>query len=171
MENIILIGFMGCGKTTVGKKLASMSGRKFLDMDDEIVRRAGMKITEIFEKYGEDRFRQMETELREQLSETEGLVIATGGGVIKNERNMQLLRKSGKTLYIKASAEHIYRNIKNDRTRPLLNCYDKMGRIRELLEERRPLYESESDVITDISGLSSSAAANKIYEVLTKEAE
>ena len=136
MENIILIGFMGCGKTTVGKKLASMSGRKFLDMDDEIVRRAGMKITEIFEKYGEDRFRQMETELCEQLSETEGLVIATGGGV-----------------------------------RPLLNCYDKMGRIRELLEERRPLYESESDVITDISGLSSSAAANKIYEVLTKEAE
>lgn len=67
MENIILIGFMGCGKTTVGKKLASMSGRKFLDMDDEIVRRAGMKITEIFEKYGEDRFRQMETELCEQL--------------------------------------------------------------------------------------------------------
>ena len=93
MENIILIGFMGCGKTTVGKKLASMSGRKFLDMDDEIVRRAGMKITEIFEKYGEDRFRQMETELCEQLSETEGLVIATGGGVIKNERNMQLLKK------------------------------------------------------------------------------
>ena len=113
----------------------------------------------------------MESELCEQLSETEGLVIATGGGVIKNERNMQLLKKSGKTLYIKASAEHIYRNIKNDRTRPLLNCDDKMGRIRELLEERRPLYESESDVITDISGLSSSAAANKIYEVLTKEAE
>ena len=58
MENIILIGFMGCGKTTVGKKLASMSGRKFLDMDDEIVRRAGMKITEIFEKYGEDRWKR-----------------------------------------------------------------------------------------------------------------
>mgnify|MGYP005805042605 FL=1 len=169
MKNIILVGFMGCGKTTIGRKLAAMTDRLFVDMDDEIVKRAGMKITRIFEKYGEERFRKMETDLCGELAEKTGLIIATGGGVIKNARNMELLGKNGTVLYIKASPEHIYRNIKNDRSRPLLNSGDKMERIRELMEERRTLYETGCDMMIDISGLNSSEAARIIYETLMEE--
>ena len=168
-KNIVLIGFMGCGKSTIGKKLARRKDYVFLDMDDVIVERAGMRITEIFEKFGEAHFRKLESELCKELSKAEGLVIATGGGVIKNAENMRLLKENGTVLYIKASPEHIYRNVRNDRTRPLLNCEDKLARIKELMAERRPLYEGGMDITADITGMSSSKAVEYITEILEGE--
>ncbi|MCD8036580.1 MAG: shikimate kinase [Clostridiales bacterium] len=165
-ENIVLVGFMGCGKTTIGKKLARANDCVFIDMDDEIEKRAGMKITDIFEKYGEAEFRKMETELCEELSVRQGCVIATGGGVIKSEKNMELLKKNGIVLYIKASPEHIYNNIRGDKSRPLLNGGNKMKKIRDMMEERRPLYEERSDVEADITGMKSSEAVGLIMDIL-----
>lgn len=165
-KNIILVGFMGCGKSTIGKRLANAKGYKFIDMDKEIEKKEGMKISDIFEKLGENEFRKMETVLCEELSYAEGCVIATGGGVIKNKRNMQLLKKNGIVLYIKASAEHIYRNLKNDNTRPLLECDNKLKRIKELLKERTPLYESRNDIAVNISGKNTSQALQLIIDAL-----
>lgn len=165
-KNIVLVGFMGCGKTTIGKKLARVNDYMFIDMDDEIVNRAGMKITEIFEKYGEAEFRKMETELCRELSNRRGCVIATGGGVIKNETNMELLKKNGVVLYLKASPEHIYNNIKNDRSRPLLNGGNKMQKIIDMMEERRPLYEERSDLTADITEMRSNEAVGFIMDIL-----
>ena len=86
MDNIVLCGFMGCGKTTVGRNLARKSGRKFVDMDSYIEEKAGMKVSEIFEKYGENRFRDMEHEACLELADTKGLVIASGGGAFSPSR-------------------------------------------------------------------------------------
>ncbi len=167
-KNIVLVGFMGCGKTTIGKRLANMFGYKFIDMDIEIENKKGMKISEIFEHYGEAEFRKMETDLCRELSEKNGCIIATGGGVIKNEENMRLLRKNGSVLYIKASAEHIYKNVKNDTSRPLLDCEDKLQRIKTLMEERKPMYEQRSDITVDITGMRAFDAAGLIKNTLEK---
>lgn len=168
-KNIVLIGFMGCGKTTIGKKLARRKDYEFVDMDEVIVERAGMRITEIFEKFGEAHFRKMEEDLCKELSTAEGLVIATGGGVIKNAENMRLLKENGTVLYIKASPEHIYRNIKNDKSRPLLNCEDKLTRIKELMAERKSLYENGADITAEITGMTSSKAVWYITDILEGE--
>lgn len=168
-KNVVLVGFMGCGKTTIGKKLAKACGYEFIDMDVEIERRENMKITEIFEKFGEAAFRSMETELCKQLSQREGCVIATGGGVIKNEENMRLLKINGSVLYIKASPEHIYKNVKNDSSRPLLKGGDRLERIKTLMEERRPMYEGRSDITVDITGMGAQRAAALIKETLEGE--
>lgn len=166
-KNIILVGFMGSGKTTIGKRVAKALTEKycnyrFIDMDNEIEKKTGMKISFIFEKFGEEYFRELETELCEELSNTKLCVIATGGGVIKSKNNMTLLKKSGIVVYLKANTEHIYRNIKDDTSRPLLQCDDKISKIKQLLEDRKPLYEGLSDIIVDVSGINSKDAAAMI---------
>lgn len=165
-RNIVLIGFMGSGKTTIGRKLAAKLDYRFVDMDIEIETKAGMKITEIFSKYGEAEFRKMESRICEELSKAKNCVIATGGGVIKNDKNMELLKENGIVLYIKATPEHVYRNIKNDTTRPLLQCEDKLAKIKELMEERKPLYESKNDITFDVSGLNAKEAVERIMSVI-----
>ena len=87
-RNLVLIGFMGCGKTTIGKNLSKLTGYNFIDMDYEIEKSAGMKINSIFEKYGERAFRNMESELCAELSKADGCIIATGGGVVKSDSNI-----------------------------------------------------------------------------------
>ena len=168
-KNIILIGFMGCGKTTIGKKVASMTGREFLDTDKVIEEEAGMTISEIFEKQGEEAFRKMEADLCKRLSDRNNLVIATGGGIVKNETNCELLRKNGVIVYMKANPEHIFRNVRNDNSRPLLNGKGKMKTIKRLMEERKPLYEGMCDLTAEISGMGSSAAARLVKSIIEGE--
>ena len=100
MDNIVLCGFMGCGKTTVGRNLARKSGRKFVDMDSYIEEKAGMKVSEIFEKYGENRFRDMEHEACLELADTKGLVIASGGGAFTFQRNIDAFRGKDKIVLL-----------------------------------------------------------------------
>lgn len=170
-KNIILVGFMGTGKTTIGKRLAKklseiFGGYRFIDMDDEIEKKSGMKISVIFEKFGEEEFRGMEANLCRELSNTKCCIIATGGGVIKNLSNIELLKKNGSVIYLKATPEHIYKNIKDDTSRPLLQCEDKIGKIKQMLEERVPLYEQRSDITVDISGLNAKEATSLILSII-----
>lgn len=165
-KNIVLIGFMGCGKTTFGKKLSRYFRCNFIDTDKYIENKEHMTIPEIFAKKGEPYFRNLETEVCREVSNKKGIIIATGGGIIKNKENMNLLKKNGIVLYLKATPEHIYRNIEKDTSRPLLNGGDKMEKIRSLMQERIPTYEKYADITVQVSGGTVNYITNKIAERL-----
>ena len=151
-ENIVLIGFMGAGKTTLGKELAKRFGYNFLDTDEYIENREGMSISDIFEKKGEAYFRKLETTVLMELKETlKNTVVSTGGGLPLRTENSKLLREIGTVYYLKASADTIYNRVKYSTNRPLLNCEDPYGRICELLKVRNGIYEQNCDkvVVTD----------------------
>ncbi len=131
-KNIILIGMPGCGKSTVGKSLSSLLGREFVDCDEEIVRLAKCSIPEIFEKYGEEHFRHLETEVIEKISGKSGVVIATGGGCVTKERNFPLLRRNGTLFWLKRDT-----SLLSKEGRPLSN----KGNLDEMYQCRKPLYK------------------------------
>lgn len=166
-KNIVLIGFMGCGKTTLGKKLSMKLKYSFIDTDRYIERKEGMEITQIFEEKGEGHFRDLEKKAVEILSKEAGNIIATGGGIIKNEENMHMLKETGIIVYLKATPENIFRNIANDDTRPLLQGGDKLEKIRSLMEERRELYEKYADVTVSVSP----GEVNRVTERIARELE
>ena len=145
-KNIVLIGFMGCGKSTIGKKLAASLNRVLIDTDTYIEEREGMSIPEIFDKKGEDYFRQAETEaLQELVQNTHNAVIASGGGLPLREENANLLKQLGKVFFLTASEETVYGRVKDSTNRPLLQVDNPRQKIKELLEYRTPLYERASD--------------------------
>ncbi len=150
-KNIVLIGFMGSGKTTIGRRIAMTLKRKFIDMDLQIQDFYHMSINDIFREYSEEFFREQETTLCQNLGKAYKKVIATGGGVVKKPENIESLKKNGIIVYLKSTPESIYENTKYDKNRPLLNVEDKLGEIRRLLEEREPMYEESADLIVDVS--------------------
>ncbi len=151
-DNIILIGFMGCGKTSIGTRLSKKLSFSFLDTDEEIEKREGRKIKEIFAGEGEACFRQMETNLtRELLERTEKTVISTGGGLPLKEENGRLLQKLGFVVYLDVEKETVLRRLEGDKTRPLLNGPDKEKKVEELLTFRRPVYEYTAHICVDTS--------------------
>ena len=153
-SNIILTGFMGCGKTSIGKRIALNFEIDFIDTDIEIQNICGMTINSFFEKYGECYFRKLERNYCKLAALSKGYVIASGGGIIKDESNIENLKINGVIVYLKCSAEKIYKNIKNDATRPLLNgADDKYELICSMLEQREPLYHKYADFIMDISDM------------------
>ncbi len=141
MRNIVLVGFMGSGKTWVGKLIAERTGMPLLDMDSIIVERAGKSINEIFADEGEAHFRKLERELAQELAETEGNIISTGGGIVLNPDNIADFEKNGLVVCLLVDAESVLERVRNDDTRPLL-ADDKEKAIVELLESRRELYEA-----------------------------
>lgn len=147
MDNIVLCGFMGCGKSTVGKNLARKTGRKFIDMDSYIEEKAGMSVSEIFEKYGEDGFRDMEHRACAELSEMNDLVIASGGGAFTFKRNSDAFRGKDTIVLLDVELEVVRNRLKNDKTRPLLQKPDKDRVMKELYEKRLPLYREAADII------------------------
>lgn len=138
MQNIVLIGMPGCGKTTVGTILSDMTGREFFDVDDEVARRAGKTIPEIFEQDGEDAFRQLEHQVVEDFGKLSGKVIATGGGVIKRESNYAPLHQNGQIFWIKRRLEDLPKD-----GRPL----SLTTSLEEMYAKREPLYEAFSDYV------------------------
>lgn len=138
-RNIILIGFMGTGKTVTGRALAERTGMKLVDMDSSIEERAGRPISDIFATDGEAAFRAMERTLVQELSQQTGLIISTGGGIVLNPDNLTDFGKNGLIVCLTASPETIFQRLENDTTRPLLSG-DKKGQIAALLEKRKPLY-------------------------------
>jgi shikimate kinase/3-dehydroquinate synthase len=139
-KNVILTGFMGTGKTTVGEQVARRMGRSFVDMDSEIEARAGKPVFRIFAEDGEAAFRQMEAALCEQLSEQRGLVIATGGGALIDPANRTLMMKSGTVVCLSCDADEILRRVGDNADRPLLNVVDPQAEIKRLLQARREAY-------------------------------
>lgn len=167
-KNIVLIGFMGSGKTSVGKRISMRLKREFIDMDDFIVQKMGMSVNEIFEKYGEDYFRNIEKELCQRFAKSEKKIIATGGGVIKNKENVKNLRKNGIIIYLKTTPENIAYNLRNDNSRPLLAVEDKLGKIRELMNQRVPTYEKCADITLDVSDMGLEETLTKLIEEVEK---
>lgn len=147
MDNIVLCGFMGCGKSTVGRNIARKTGKKFLDMDSYIEKKAGMTVSEIFDKYGESAFRDMEHEACKELSEMKDLIIASGGGAFTFERNVEVFKGKDTIVLLDVPLGVIKYRLRNDKTRPLLQRPDKDKAMQELYDKRLPIYTSAADII------------------------
>ncbi len=160
MNNIILCGFMGCGKSTIGRIMAKKAGLTLVDMDRYIEEKEGMTVSEIFEKYGEERFRELETEACRELSERENLVIAAGGGTLTFQRNIDILKSSGKIVFIDVSYENLCERLERDTRRPLLQVENRNEVIRELLDKRLPIYRNAASVIVNGNFTSGIVASN-----------
>ncbi|MGI5916548.1 MAG: 3-dehydroquinate synthase [Anaerolineae bacterium] len=139
-RNLVLTGFMGAGKTTVGREVALRLGRPFIEMDAEIARRAGKSIPEIFREDGEETFRQMERDLCRELAAREGVVIATGGGALIDEENRRALAGNGCLICLDCEPRELLQRLQHDDGRPMLWADDRAERVRELLQARRPAY-------------------------------
>ena len=168
-DNLILIGFMGSGKSSVGVKLSYRLRKPVEDTDKLIERREGRTISEIFAGEGEEYFRRQETELlRELVGTREGRIFSVGGGTPLREENRELLKKLGRVVYLRARPETIYARIQGDTTRPLLQCENPQQRIRELLESRSAAYETCADCIVDVDGLDMETILKKIVKETEK---
>ncbi|MCD6520435.1 MAG: 3-dehydroquinate synthase [Anaerolineae bacterium] len=139
-RNLVLTGFMGTGKSTIGRLVAAKLGRPFIDMDEVIVERAGMSIPEIFRRYGEAEFRRRERALCAELSQQHGLVIATGGGALVDPENRATMAQSGCLVCLDCAEEELLRRLHDDQGRPMLWGNDPAQRLRELLQARRSAY-------------------------------
>ena len=148
-QPIFLVGMMGVGKTTVGRQLAAALGRAFIDLDHAIEARCGVRVATIFDIEGEAGFRRRETATLDEYSRQPGLVLATGGGAVLAETNRRMLTERGCVVYLRASADELYRRVARDRNRPLLRTADPRQRIIDLLAQREPIYESVADVTLD----------------------
>lgn len=168
-NNCILIGYMGCGKSTVGRRLSEVLNRNFWDTDAWIEKRQGMTISEIFKLNGEEFFRDLETEvLREFLESDEEYVISVGGGMPLREENRELLQKLGKVIYLKATPETIYHRIKGDVTRPLLQTENPKARIVEMLCDREEKYQAAAHETVIVDGKDVSKIVDEIVESIKK---
>lgn len=165
MENVILIGFMGCGKTTVGLKLSYRLRRTVIDTDKEIEREEKRTISDIFATDGEPCFRDMETAcLKRLLESADGRIISVGGGLPMRKENRALLHELGQVFYLRAKGETIYERLKGDTTRPLLQGNDPLTKIRTLLGERDPYYREAADVVITVDGKSFDQILDEIAE-------
>jgi shikimate kinase len=161
---IVLIGFMGAGKSSVGRTLARMSGRPRFDTDEMIAARFGLTISEIFEKRGEESFRDAESEALEKFSIETDAIIVTGGGIVLRQTNTARLRELGAVVYLSADEETLFRRISRRPTRPLLQTTDPRATMKELLAARLPLYRALADVEVDTSGLTHDEVARSILK-------
>ena len=148
MKNIVLTGFMGTGKTAVGRRLAMLLNMELIDVDTEIEKSQQMTINEIFRQFGEPRFREIETEMIQKLSERKDVIISTGGGAVLKQKNMDALRKQGIIICLMASPQTILKRTSHNSNRPLLKVEDPFEKIKELLNFRRPFYE-KADILID----------------------
>ena len=150
MKAIVLIGYMGSGKSTIGEKTARSLGIEFLDTDTLIEAQEGMTISELFAQKGEAYFRQKETQVIQDLSEeSKKMVLATGGGLPMKEENQALLKELGTVVYLKASVNTLVERLEGDTTRPLLKEGDLRKKIETMLENRNPIYEKVADVVLE----------------------
>ena len=152
------------GKTTIGKAVARRLGRQFLDFDQEIERRSGMDVREIFRLKGEEHFRDLEFALTRELSITGGMVLSPGGGWIAQQRSVELLRSTGRIIYLRASPEAVARRLRRVETRPLLAGRDPVVALRELYAKRQALYET-ADVVLDTEVLARQQLIAKMVEL------
>jgi shikimate kinase len=164
VPHLIFVGLPGVGKTTIGKAVARRLGRSFVDFDQEIERRSGMEVREIFRLKGEKHFRALEFELTRELSTTGGMVLSPGGGWITQKDSVELLRSVGRIIYLRASPEAVGRRLRRVETRPLLAGRDPVVALRELYEKRRELYET-ADVVVDTQPLMRQQLIAKIVDL------
>lgn len=161
-DAIVLIGFMGAGKSSVGRTLARLTGLSRFDTDEMVAARFGLTVSEIFETHGEESFRESESEALLELAGKRGAIITTGGGTLLRPENSDLVRRLGTVVHLEADEETLFRRINRRTTRPLLRTENPRATLRELLRVRLPLYRAAADLEVDTSLLTHDDVANKI---------
>lgn len=166
-RNIVLVGFMGSGKSSTGRYVAGKLGRPFLDMDTEIERREGRAIPQIFAQNGEPYFRQLERGLVQELAARTGMVIAPGGGIVLNPDNVRDFAASGLVVNLRVSPEWVLKRVGQDPNRPLLQGGDPLQRIRDLMEKRQTLYAAAPYQL-ETDGLTPEAVGDRVLELFRR---
>jgi shikimate kinase len=161
VRNLVLVGFMGSGKSSVGREIARRWRFRFIDTDTAIRRKYAKSIPEIFASFGEPHFRNEENLALQDLQGTNQAVIATGGGIVLQPRNHPLLRSLGVVLWLTASEEVIWERVSRNQNRPLLRSQDPKATIRTLMSTRYPLYDSLADITVETSGLTHQEVADR----------
>lgn len=164
--NIALTGFMGTGKTTVGKILAENMQMDFMETDSIIELRTGKKIPEIFRDNGEEAFREIEKMVIKEVAENKNLIVSCGGGVVTDQENVEQLKKRGKIILLNAKEETVINRVANSTDRPLLNTEDWQDRVHELMSKRLPMYKKAADIEVDTDELTPAEVAEKIKSKL-----
>jgi shikimate kinase len=163
-SNLILVGFMGSGKSSVGRLLATQLGFQFVDTDALVVQATGMQISDLFGQFGEEFFREREAEALHSLVGREGLVVATGGGIVTRECNMPVLRSVGLVVALSASEDVIFERVSRNNKRPLLHTPNPRATVSELLADREPLYAAAAAFIVDTSDKTHAEVADAILQ-------
>ena len=166
MKNIFLIGFMGCGKSTIARLLSEHLGVAQVEMDELIVQEQGMPITEIFEKYGEAYFRDIETDLVRRLQTQDGVVVSCGGGAVLREENRRLMKEAGVIVWLTAEPETILERVKHSTNRPVLNGNMNVEYITSLMAKRHDCYEVAADFVVNTDGKRREEICDEILELV-----
>ncbi|ATW24004.1 shikimate kinase [Candidatus Formimonas warabiya] len=169
MQNVVLIGLMGTGKSAVGRVVARLLHYEFVDTDQMVEEVTGLPIKEIFRKYGETRFRSEEALAISKIADKENMVIATGGGALIGPRNVELLKRKGYFVLLTADPEVIFERVSRKNNRPLLARGRNLEYIKQLLQDRGPCYSQCADLIIDTSRLDIADAAEKIVHMAREE--
>ena len=151
-KNLFLIGFMGCGKSTMARILSQETGQELIEMDETIEKEAGCTINEIFETHGESYFRDLESALVERIAQKGGAVVSCGGGAVLRKENVENMKKNGRIVYLSATPETIFQRVRYSKNRPLLNGNMNIEFIRQLMEKRLAIYEQSADDIVCVDG-------------------
>jgi shikimate kinase len=167
-KNIIFVGLMGSGKTTIGKKISQALEMEFFDTDHAVEVKTGVNIATIFELEGEEGFRLREHNLLVDLMDNQKKVIATGGGIVLNGENRKLLRQLGAVVYLRSNIKDLILRLKNDKTRPLIQNVNLDEKFNELFKARDPLYIEVADYIIDTKNKKVSDITNEVLELLNK---
>ena len=168
MGNIVLIGFMGCGKSSVAGCLKQQYGMQVIEMDQEITKREGRSIPRIFEEEGEEYFRSRETELLIELQNSDNTVISCGGGVPLRQENVQEMKKNGVVILLTATPQTIYERVKHNHNRPLLEGHMNVPYIARLMEQRREKYEAAADAMIATDGRPLKDICREIMNIVKK---
>ena len=160
--NLVLVGPMGAGKTSIGRRLADRFGLRFVDLDHHVEQRTGASVTTIFDHVGEAGFREREAAALADLLAGEGLLVATGGGAVLGEANRCLMHDRGFVVYLCVGLESQLKRLQRDRSRPLLQRPDREQVLRELAQLREPLYRQVADLVLDTDGLTANEAATRL---------
>jgi len=165
VKNIVLVGFMGTGKSVVGRALAQRLRRPFIDVDELIEREAGRPIRSIFAEEGEAAFRRVEGAAIQRVSQREGQIVATGGGALLDEGNVAALKRHGRLVWLKADPDIILQRIGDAESRPLLNVADPKARLAELLALRQATY-AKADAAVETSGRSIEQVVEEVLRLM-----
>ncbi len=167
MENIVLVGFMGCGKSTVSKLLRDKTRFRLVDTDTIIEDRDGCAISRIFFEKGEGYFRGLEAKVLRELSGLEeALIVSTGGGIVTAESNLPLIKRLGRVVYLRVKPETVIKRLEGDTTRPLLMGEDKLAKVTTLMNAREAAYEAAADIVIEADYASAESIAEEILRVL-----
>jgi shikimate kinase len=169
-QSVFLVGLMGAGKTTVGRLLAKRLKARFVDSDHELITSTGVTIPTIFEIEGETGFRRRESEAIQRLSREDNIVMATGGGAVLDPENRRCLRERGTAVYLFAAPETLYERTRRDAARPLLQVSDRLARLRELYQQRDPLYREVAHIIVEVGRTSAPQVVRQILAALASDA-